>query len=317
MNTLSIVVLNFRTPEESVKALESAALAAGDIDFELIAVDNASGDGSPDVIRRLCPTAKVIELPSNLGFAAGMNAGIREASGDYILLLNSDVLAQKNSIASMIDFMQSNIDVGICAPLLENPDGSESRTLLMEPTIARVLIPWVGKMGYKSWRKQLGSVPIDVEATEGAAVMVNRDILGRVGLLDEDFFFYNEIVEWCMRMRETGYRVLILPEAKMTHWCGGSSGGVRKAARIELKRSEYQLLEKRLGGIVASSVKVRDVVSEALSLGFYGIACVLSGGRLKRSKDKLIVHYGVLRWICAGMPDRHEAIYIRLFGRWD
>jgi N-acetylglucosaminyl-diphospho-decaprenol L-rhamnosyltransferase len=263
---LSVIVLNYRTPDRTARALQCLADAAPGIEIEAVAVDNGSGDGSPDSIRRSCPIAKVIELPENVGFAAGMNAGIRAATGDYLLLLNSDIEALPGSISQLIEFIRANPHVGLAAPLLIDEDGNPTRTLLDE-----------------------------------------------AGLLDEDFFFYHEIVEWCMRIRDAGFRVVVVPAARMRHARGGSTGGLWLPAKIELKRSEYQLLEKRLGRAVRCWAIVRDGISESLRTAVYGLLSIGSA----RAREKLSVHAAVLRWLTMGMPDRRDKRYISRFGDWE
>jgi len=314
---LSIIVLNFRTPAETVAAVESARIAADKIRAEFIVVDNASGDGSVDYIRRHISDTRIVEMHTNRGFAAGMNAGIRQSTGDFVFLMNSDVEAEPGSIGVLLDYMRSNPDVGLAAPLLLGKSGKPSRTLLLQPTVFRVLVPCVGKMQYWRWQRMLDKSPLEVEATEGAALLVRRETIERAGLLDEDFFFYHEIVEWCMRIRDHGFRVVVLPESRMIHAGGGSTGAFRQASRIELKRSEYQLLQKRLGRIASKTAICRDVVSELISTCFYAILCLLSSGKYNRAREKFAVHRAVWTWIMTGMPERNEASYQTKFGRWD
>ena len=311
---VSVVVLNFRTPEQTARAFERLADAAPGVEIEAIVVDNASGDGSAEAIRERCPRARVIELSENLGFAAGMNAGAREASGEFVLLLNSDVEAMPGSLSVMLDYMRANPNVGLAAPLLVDKNENPTRTLLVAPTIWRTLIPALGKLRYRQWRRRIGPEPLDVEATEGAAVLVSRAAIERVGFLDEEFFFYHEIVEWCMRIRDAGFRVVLVPSARMKHLCGQSTGGLWLPARIELKRSEYQLLGKRLGSFVRAVAIARDVVSEAGRCVTYGM---LSLGGSERTRTKLTAHGAVLRWIMMGMPNRRDSGYVSKFGGWD
>lgn len=312
--TLSVVVLNFRTAEQTMRTIGCIADAALGIDCETIAVDNASGDGSAGVIREQLPGTRVIELGENLGFAAGMNAGARHASGEYVLLLNSDVEATPGSLCELVSYMRANPEVGLAAPLLVDETGRPTRTLLVQPTLWRALIPALGKLRYKQWRKRIGSDPMDVEATEGAALLVSRAAIEKAGLLDEDFFFYHEVVEWCMRIRDNGFRVVVVPSVRMRHVCGGSSGGVWLPARIELKRSEYQLLAKRVGKAVRGAAIARDAVSESIRCAEYGLLSLVGS---KNARIKLAAHAAVLRWIAMGMPGRRDKRYVSRFGSWD
>lgn len=311
---LSVVVLNFRTPDQTIKACECLSDAGRGINIEIIVVDNASSDGSAEAIIQRCPSARVIELSDNFGFAAGMNAGARKSSGEYVLFLNSDVEATPGSLNELIDYMRANLDVGMVAPLLIDENDNPTRTLLVQPTLWRTLIPALGKLRYKQWRKRIGSQPLDVEATEGAAVLVSRTAIEKAGLLDEDFFFYHEIVEWCMRIRDKAFRVVLVPSARMKHLCGGSTGGVWLPARIELKRSEYQLLGKRLGGFARMAAIIRDFFSETYRCVVYRIVGIAGSSR---ARTKLSSHSAVLCWLMMGMPDRHDTRYISRFGRWN
>jgi GT2 family glycosyltransferase len=314
---VSVIVLNYRTPEQSVHAAKSALAAADELRAEAVVVDNGSGDGSAEIIRQSCPEARLVELPVNLGFAGGMNAGIRESSGEYVLLLNSDVEATQEALGKLIEHMNSNSDVGVAAPALVDENGKPSRTMILQPTLWRVFAPFVGRLGHERWLGRIGTEPLDVEAIEGAAVMVRRTAIEKAGLLDEDFFFYHEIVEWCARMQDHGYRVAVVPKARMTHLCGGATKGLRMAARVELKRSEYQLLRKRLGAAVCWAAIGRDFVRETVSTLFYGLLSTVTLGMYRRSREKLAVHSAVLMWLAAGRPRRQSGVYVRLFGRWD
>lgn len=306
---VSAVVLNYRSADETLRAVQSIQHAVCGENTQIIVVDNASHDGSADAIRAACAEASVIELSENLGFAGGMNAGIREARGDYLLLLNSDVELLPGSLDMMLGYMRANPHVGLAAPLLVDERGNASRSLLVQPTVWRALLPMLGKYRYKQWRKRIADEPLDVEATEGAAVLVSRKAIDKVGPFDEEFFFYHEIVDWCMRIRDAGFRVVLVPGARMRHACGGSTRDVWLPARIELKRSEYQLLEKKLGSTVRLLAIGRDVLSESIRCAFYCLPGL--------SRTKLAVHAAVLRWILMGMPSRRDERYRSRFGVWN
>lgn len=315
--TVSVVVLNYRTPEQTARAVGCLADAARETPLEVIVVDNNSGDTSVDVIRDRCPSASIIEMPSNVGFAAGMNAGIRASTGDYVLLLNSDVQAHPGSIDVLVRHLRTSSDIGLAAPLLVDEHGGVSRSLLLQPTFWRVVVPGLAKLRYKQWQRRIGGDILNVEATEGSAIIVSRDALEKAGLLDEDFFFYHEIVEWCMRIRDAGLRVIVVPEARMTHLCGGSTAKLWLPARIELKRSQYILLGKRFGGLFSRLVAARDLLCELAAVILY-LACSAGClGRSRRMRAKLAAHWAVLRWMLCGMPGRRSRLYLSMFGGWD
>lgn len=314
---LTAIVLNFRTPEQTLQALRGLDNAADGIEIEKIVVDNASKDGSVGIIQVQQPDTQIIELQENCGFSIGMNVGLRAASGEYILLLNSDIEPEPGSVSKMLGFMHANSDIGLVAPLLFNAEGNLSRSVLMQPAIWQIFLPVIIKLRHKLWHRRIGDKPLDVEATEGAAIMISRKTLEQAGGLDEDFFFYAEIVEWCMRIRERGLRVVILPMARMKHLEGGSTDKYLKASRIELKRSEYLLFRKRMGVFMCWLAIMRDIVFESIRCLEYGLLTALSFGMWSRVRHKLSAHSAILKWMTLGMPDRQNPRYISSFGAWN
>ncbi len=205
----------------------------------------------------------------------------------------------------------------MAAPFLVDPYGNKIRSVLTIPTIYRVLIPGLSKMADRYWRmKKYNDAGEEVECTEGAAVLVRMDAVRRIGMLDEDFFFYGEIVEWCARFRHNGYEVMLVPKAKMVHEGGGSTEIGAKQA-IELRRAYYTIIEKILSKWVISTVKARDMLVENLNVLFYAILTTLSCGRWKKGEIKFKCHVGILRWLLIGMPKRSDKRYISYFGSWE
>ena len=216
----------------------------------------------------------------------------------------------------MVDYLEKNSTVGLIAPLLLDSDMKLSKTLILAPTILRAFFPMFGKIAY--WRAcaRIGMKPLDVEATEGAAVMVRREAMERVGLMDESFFFYGEIVDWCLRFHKVGYRVQILPGARMIHCGKGSTKAVGSASWIELKRSEHQIYIKWLGFWPARFRLLLDVLGIIGKSSFYFALFVLSLGLWQKSITKAERHILVLRWILDGMPDRKAPGYTAKYGVW-
>ena len=319
LDNLSVVILNYRTPGDTAQAVQSIMSGARPDAAvpEVIVVDNGSNDDSLRLIAEECPCAKIIELGENRGFAAGMNAGMAGSRGEYILLLNSDVRVEPGSLEALLTHMGGNNLVGLAAPLLLDDGGRPMRSLLVQPTIWRTFIPLLSKLQYARWKRRIGDQPVCVEATEGAAVIVSRKALADVGLMDEQFFFYYEIVDWCMRFRSKGYSVQVLPAARMRHACGTSVKTLWEASRVEIKRSEYQILCKHLGRTVAALAVWRDVLVGLLRTVLYSAALACTVGRNHRIRAKLASYYGLVTWLFAGRPDRNDERYISLFGRWD
>jgi len=313
---LSVIILNYRTPEITVRAFKSLDKAASNLEIEKIIVDNGSRDGSVEFIRERAPSARIIELPENRGFAAGMNAGARAASGDYILFMNSDVEAFPGSLNILVDYLEANPDTGVVGPLLEDGNGKFARTLLFQPTLLSELVPVIGKLNLLRWERRIGTEPLEVEGVEGAAPVASRAAIEKAGLFDEDFFFYAEIEDWCLRIRRNGFKIKVIPNARMMHAREGSSREIGRPTKIEIKRARYLLIKKSLGGFAGNLVIGTDFLSGIFKVIFYAIGYLLSMLSWKRGYKKLVMYSGLLFWIAAGMPERSAPIYRKLFGKW-
>ncbi len=229
---LSILIINFRTAQLTIDCIRSVKQHTSGIDYEIIVVDNASGDNSEMLIQSAFPDVKVFQYGSNAGFARANNKAMELAKGDTYLLLNSDTLAHDNAIGnSYLDFFSGKY--GACGVQLLNADGSPqiSGNYFMKGSINLWLsIPYVGSM-----LKALGELtkvkkpnvpdsdaPVEVDWINGAFLMVKKEVVDRVGKMDEEFFLYAEESEWCYRIRKF-YKLCIFGQYKITHLVGASS----------------------------------------------------------------------------------------------
>jgi GT2 family glycosyltransferase len=225
---LVAVVLNWNGGEDTVAALESLNRV------ETICVDNGSEDGSPDAVAERFPQVELIRTGVNLGFAGGNNVGIRRAvarGADWVLLLNNDAVADAELPAALTAAAEARPDAGVLACKVffaEPPD------VLMYAG-GRVNL----RLGY--WGRQDGfgerddgrfDSLRDVDRATGAAMAVSRAAIERAGLLDESLFAYAEDTEWCLRIREAGFAVVFVPDAKVWHVGSASTGGLSSPTSI-------------------------------------------------------------------------------------
>ncbi len=195
--------------------------------MEIIVVDNYSNDGSVEMVRTEFPQVRLVASSRNGGFSYGMNLGIREARGAHLLLLNTDIILLDEAITRMVVFMETHADVGLSAPRLINPDGSVQYSCMEFPAwyIPFLRRTFLGKLPFakRALEKYL-LLEMDHEKNQevdwvlGAAMMLSRSTLNRVGLLDERFFLYFEDTDFCWRIWEAGYRVVYLADAEMVHY---------------------------------------------------------------------------------------------------
>ena len=310
MIDLSVIVVTWNTRELALRCLASIedALAVSDaprnLSVETFVVDNGSDDGTQGAVADAFPGVMIVRLPGNRGFAGGCNAGIRRASGRHVLLLNSDTRVPPGSLERCVAYLDANPDVGIVGPQLLHPDGSRQNSIHNFPRLATEFVPpiffqFLFRRRYPS-RRWTGPEPLDVEAVTGAALFARAELVGEIGGLPEEYFFYLEETDWCWRAHEAGWRVVYLPDARITHLSGASSKRVDPAlTRIEFHRSLYRFYRRNRGS-VSEALAILTRFSKTL---FYVVCmaplALVRGDRQTRWK----VHRRVLGWHLRGRPD--------------
>jgi hypothetical protein len=228
---VSFIIVNWNLRDFLRRCLESIRSQSGNLIVETIVVDNASDDGSTAMLEREFPEVLQIINEENTGFARASNQGMKEAGGRYIFLLNNDAELLEGALSSMTGFMDAHPDAGVCGPRVINSDGTlQVHSKGFYPSIPRI----AGQLflpGYvrHSGSRSLGLYEINDELRireydwlSGCALMVRRQALDEVGLLDADVFMYCEDVDWCYRMRKSGWKVMYLPQAQVLHFGGQS-----------------------------------------------------------------------------------------------
>jgi GT2 family glycosyltransferase len=225
---LVAVVLNWNGGDDTLAALESLE------GVDTVCVDNGSDDGSPDAVAARFPHVELIRTGVNLGFSGGNNVGIRRAlarGADWVLLLNNDAVADAGLPAALAAAAAERPDAGVLACKVFFADPPD---VLMYAG-GRVNL----RLGY--WGRQDGfgqrddgrfDTLRDVDRATGAAMAVSRAAIERAGLLDESLFAYAEDTEWCLRIREAGFGVVFVPDAKVWHVGSASTGGMRSPTSI-------------------------------------------------------------------------------------
>jgi len=236
---LSIVILNYNTREHlreclaSLLAEGSTSLSGGSIQAEVIVVDNASSDGSAEMAASEFPWVELIRSARNGGFAHGNNQALRRARGAAILLLNPDTLVPRAGIADLLDRLRAHPEAGIIGPKLLRPNGSmhlACRRSFPTPAIAFYRFSGLARVRPDSPRFGLYNLtfvdpdlPMEVDSVCGACLLVRRQVVRRIGLLDERFFMYGEDLDWCMRTRQAGWTVRYEPGIVVQHQHGAAS----------------------------------------------------------------------------------------------
>lgn len=227
MNDLSIIILNYKTRGLLKQCLRGIQLFDLKLNYEIIVVDNNSHDGTPEMMKEEFSHIKFIASPVNKGHAGGINLGLKEANGQYIILLNTDIAVLDNAIKKIFDFMESHPKIGLAGPKLLNPDGSTQLSCYRFPKFLTPLYRRtpLGKLPFaKNQLKKYLMIDFDhktsrtVDWVLGACMIIRREVLEKVGLMDERFFLYFEDIDWCRRFWQVGYEVYYIAEVELIHY---------------------------------------------------------------------------------------------------
>jgi len=309
MADLSIVIVNWNTRKLLRACLTSVYTQRCRFGFEVFVIDNASRDGSSQMVRRSFPQVQLIENVENLGFARACNQGLHCAQGRYVMLLNPDTCLLDDTFGVMVAFLDKHPDIGVLGPRIVNADGTvDARCARRLPTLSSELFEKTRLDRRYSRSRLFGTYLMtywdhndsrDVEALSGACLMVRREAVEQVGLLDESFFMYGEDIDWCYRNRQAGWRVFYYSNAKILHLGGQSTNLVSEDMGIEALWSLNHFFQKHRGFTYAVAHRLLIAgISLAKQLGF--IAGWLLSRNRAHYRAKLRVHRRVLEWAVTG-----------------
>ena len=221
---------------------------ARDLACEVIVVDNASTDGSADLIAVEFPEVKLIRNRDNVGFARGNNQGIRVSQGRYVLLLNSDTLVKPDALTQLVAFMDQHAAAGAVSPRLVLPGGEPQAFVFGgDPSIGYLIKRGLYRLVLRRPSHDWHTAQIQaVDWVSGACLLVRRAAIEQVGGLDENIFMYFEDADWCKRIRQAGWQVMFNPQIEIVH-LGGQSLRQNPAARRGYYRSLDYYYRKHFG----------------------------------------------------------------------
>lgn len=230
---LSIIILNYKTRELTLACLESVFSSATYYNYEVILIDNASNDDIIPKVNEQYPQVVCIANTDNVGFSIANNQGISIAQGRYVLLLNSDTIVQTDTLDVMLHFMDENPTVGASGCKIVLPDGSLDKACkrgFPTPSASFYYAFGFSKLFPKIPRfnqYQLGYLSPDdaypIDSLVGAFMLIRREVIEQVGMLDEEFFMYGEDIDWCYRIKEAGWVNYYYPRTQIVHLKGASS----------------------------------------------------------------------------------------------
>jgi hypothetical protein len=251
---LSIVIVNYNAAQFLGRCLTSIAAHLAGIEHEVCVVDNASSDGSLELVKRAFPQVQLVASGRNLGFAAGVNVGLRHTSGRYVLWLNPDSEMLDDGMAELLRYLNTEAGVGIVGSQIVDPDGGLQLSCRSFPSYRTALFNryslltrWFPKNRYT--RQYLftdwdHSTIHEVDWVSGACLLHRRQLIQEIGELDEQFFMYNEDVDFCLRAKKAGWKVHYHPGMRVLHHIAGSSRQVPVRMIIERHRSMWRYYAK-------------------------------------------------------------------------
>lgn len=282
---LSIIIVNWNTRDITRNCLSSVREKVCGIDYETIVVDNASSDGSAEMIRAEFPEVRLIANEENLGFGRANNQAMRVARGRLFLLLNSDTLIIDDSVERLVSFIERDSTIGIAGCKLLFEDQTLQSSCSRFPSIRLALLE--GLMFYKLLpRRTQGELLLggywphdharDVDCVWGAAMIVRREVFDETGGFDERIFMYGEDLEWCMRVRDFGWRITFTPDCKIIHLNHKSAEKKYGDERIDLcHKRMYEIYRSRSGRVAMGVLLLIGAAGSLIRVCYFGLRSLI------------------------------------------
>lgn len=289
MIDLSIIIVNYNGEHFLRDCLISLKNSVHHLNYEIIFVDNGSTDNSLPLLKELAPEARLIQNEENRGFCKANNQGLAIYRGRYALLLNTDTIVTDGALDRMVAFMDANPKVGALGPKLLNTDGTVQHQ--------------GGILAKKFWRSRM---PLPVDYVIGAALLVRREVINRIGMLDENFFFSNEDLDWCRRMRKNGWPVYFFPQAEIIHHGGFTVKRFSRQTFVEGFRGGLYFARKHYGPLVYQIYRVLLILL-LLPVIFFTLLLY----PLLKNREKLAAYGEILRIAVGGKLTPRPPLFSR------
>jgi len=273
---LSLIIVTYNSQDfiaECLRSVERARAKVKDMgrdegqEVETIVVDNASTDRTVEIVKQF-GWVHLICNRKNLGFAAGINRGAREARGEWLLLLNPDCVVEENAFAELHKFVQTcDLQIAVIGLQLLNPDGTLQPSGRKFPKVWEFVLALLGfhRWAETRWFEGRDFTQVqEVDEVSGAALAIRRKVFEQVGGMDESFFLFFEELDLCRRVKNAGWKTVYLPSAKVKHHWGASVKRFPEVARKSQRQSAIRYFKKHHGSIasilVAIAFALRDIV---------------------------------------------------------
>lgn len=305
---VSIIIVNWNTKQYLVDCVESLKRESSGITMEIIVVDNGSADGSQEALRASHPDVLLIENDANLGFSKANNIGIEVSRGRYVCLVNTDVIALDSCVPRMVRYMDADADVGAVGPRTVNREMELRENCRNFPTLNNAcadylllhkLFPNSRVFPSRTLKKSAYGSTHSAEVLSGCFLMVRREAMEEVGVLDERFFFYGEDTDWCKRFAEAGWKLTFLSAAQAIHFGGASSAAYPVKYQLAMEKADLQYWRKHNHPLeCALYVLIKDIYHLGYGIAWLALAPFKPAGKDRDiAKLKVAGHFTCLGWL--------------------
>jgi len=294
----AVVIVNYNGGELLQECVLSV-VRQGVPPSQIILVDNGSRDGSIENVQRTVDGLQIIRNECNAGFAKAVNQGIKQASAEFVLLFNNDAQLEPGALAAFAHGFDTLPNLAIAGGQLHYPDGRLQSAFAPLPSLAEEILPrFLLELlsPARFHRKTLDENSIAVESVLGACLAVRSSVLPRLGLLDEDYFFFFEEIEWCRRARHMGAEVYYLPGARAVHRQGQTANRFRGPSRVEYQRSKLIFFRKTHNPAAYLLVSAIIVLRTLVNAFAGAVACIATLFLNRRLRLRAHTYWYVLGW---------------------
>jgi GT2 family glycosyltransferase len=307
---ISIIIVTWNGRQFTLECLDSLRFYLDDRKVEIIVVDNASSDGTPELVDQDFPWVRLIRNSSNLGFAKANNIGIVASKGRYVCLVNSDVKVPQDCLRAMEAYMEANPAVGLIGPRMLCPGELIGRSYMRFPTVWRALCNALELHCVFRDSARLSGIMMpdfdnrqtaEVDVLNGWFLMARRRAVEEVGMLDEQFFMYGEDIDWSLRFHKAGWKRVYFAGASAFHYGGASSSVEPARFYIEMKRANLLLYRKHHGVLQSVAYFTITGLHEVLRVAGNSLLKVVSTSGRSEAASKVKRSLACIQWlVCSG-----------------
>lgn len=299
---ISIIIVSWNVSKLLKNCLQSIFANSKSLNIQVIVVDSGSADDTCEMVRQTFPQVDLFDMQKNVGFPAGNNIGLQAAVGRNIYLLNPDTEIIGDALQVMLTHIEADKSIGLIGSWLQYPDGKIQSSRRRFPTILTGLFEstwlevWAPKLILEqySMTDKRDDEPCEADWVMGASMFVSREAILAVGGMDEDYFMYSEELDWCRRIKDTGFKIWWLPQARVVHHLGASSDQASTMRHINFNRAKLRYFRKYHGTAASGLIRTVLIANYAGQIVIEG-AKWLAGHRRELRKQRIEAYWQVVR----------------------